>query len=46
MECDLAPDGHQEHEEGVMVFDSYAVINPRTMVIKSLDTTVADGTMS
>ena len=40
------PQEADEHKEVSVVFDTNAVINPRTMVVKSLNAMVADGTMS
>jgi len=46
MEYNLAPDCEQEHHECVMVFYANTVVDPRTVMIKSFNAAVADGTMS
>jgi len=45
-EHNLYPDGEQEEQECVVILNSYTIINPWTMVVKSLNTLVADGAMS
>jgi len=45
-EDNFNPDGKQEEQECVVVLNSDAVVDPRAVMIESLDASVADGTMS
>ena len=45
-EDNFNPDGKQEKQEGVVVLNSYAVVNPWAVMVKSLHALVADCTMS
>jgi hypothetical protein len=45
MEYDLEPYGKEEHQECVMITNTYAVINPRAVVVKPFDALVANGAM-
>ena len=45
-EDNFNPDGKQEEQECVVVLNSHAVVNPRAVMVESLDALVADCTMS
>lgn len=46
MEQNFEPDSDDEQQEGVMVLDAHAVVDPGAMVVESLNALVADGAVS
>jgi hypothetical protein len=46
MEDNLDPDGTKEHQESIVVLNSHTVVDPWAMVVESLNTLVADSTVS
>ena len=41
MENDFEPNGEKEEEESIVVTYSYTIVDPRAMVVESLNTLVA-----
>jgi len=46
MNDDFDPNCHDKHHEGIMVLDADTVVDPWAVMVESLDTSVADGTMT
>jgi len=46
VENNLSPDGEQEHQESIVVFDPDTVVDPGAVMIEPFNTTVTDGTMT
>jgi hypothetical protein len=45
MENNLEPNGKEEHQKGIMVPYSNAIIDPRAMMVKPLNALIANGTV-
>jgi hypothetical protein len=45
-EHNFNPDGKQEEQKCVVILNPYTIINPWTMMVKSLNTLVTDSAMS